>query len=304
MADTSTTDWIIEQSRRFPLLTADQEIELSRQVQTWLALKDKPNPTASERAAIRRGKRAYDRFFLCNVRMCVAIANRYTRRGGNLLQEDLIQEGIIGLQRAIVKFDATRGYKFSTYAFNWIRQSISRAINNTGKQVRLPEHAYRALRKAREFMTSYEETHGRRPPLEQAAEHAGVQLETLKNFLRHSGPVISLDDMVRNAANSAETGSTYLDLVAAEIPAPLLMEELDNLRSMMPRLMDSLSDHQQEIIRRRYFLDKPDPYDAIGRDMCVSRERIRQIHDKSVRQLRMKVSALAAPADIQALQSA
>lgn len=304
MAESTTADWIIEQSRRYPLLTASEEIELSRQVQTWLALKDKPSPTPSERAAIRRGKRAYDRFFLCNVRMCVAIANRYSRRGGNLLQEDLIQEAILGLQRAIVKFDSTRGYKFSTYAFNWIRQSISRGINNTGKQVRLPEHAYRALRKAREFMTRYEEEHGCRPPLEQVAQHADVQLETLKNFLRHSGPVISLDDMVRNAANSSETGSTYLDLVAAETPAPMLMEEMDNLRQLMPRLMDALGEHQQEVLQRRYFLDKPDTYNAIAKDMRVSRERIRQIHDKSVRQLRMKVTALAGPADIQALQSA
>ncbi|MFZ9570317.1 MAG: sigma-70 family RNA polymerase sigma factor [Vulcanococcus sp.] len=305
MFDTSAADWIIDRSRRYPLLTADQEIELSRQVQTWLALKDKPNPSASERAAIRRGKRAYDRFFLSNVRMCVALAARYTRRGGNLLYEDLIQEAIVGLQRAIIKFDSTRGYKFSTYAFNWIRQSISRAINSKGKPVRLPEHAYRAMRKASEFIASYENQHGCRPPIDLVATHAEVQVETLKTFLRHTGPVISLDDSVRNAAaGNRDTGSTYLDLIAAEVQAPLLMDELDNLRSMMPRLMSGLKKEQQEVIRRRYLQDKPDTYQQIGNDLKVSRERVRQVHDNSIRQLRFKVNALARPEDIQALRSA
>lgn len=299
MADSSTADWIVAQSHRHPLLTAAEEIELARQIQDWLKLKDKKDLTRQERAAVRRGKRAYDRFFCGNIRLAVSIANRYTRRGGNLLAEDLIQEGILGLHRAIEKYDPTSGYKFSTYAYWWIRQAIHRSINSKGKTIRLPEHAYRYLRIASEFVAEYEMEHRRRPPIDLVAKAAGLQTETLKCFMRYAGPVVSLDE--KASAITGTNGGTFLDIVAAETPEPSIVDELEGTVTVMLKAMANLNETQQEVLRRRYLEMDQATYQQIATDHGVSRERIRQVHDNTLRIMRNRLSNLgyslnAAPA--------
>jgi RNA polymerase primary sigma factor len=299
MADNTTVDWIIERSRRFPLLTPAEEIQLGRQVQNWVALQQKANPTREEQAIMRRGKRASDRLFACNIRLVVTIANRYRHVGGNLLPEDLIQEGMIGLQRAIVKFDPSRGYKFSTYAFAWIRQAISRGINSKGKHIRLPEHAYRIINKASEFMFDHEQEHQVLPPLQLVAAHTQVPMATLKRYMQHVAPVHSLDASMRGCDSG-----TFLDLVADAPMGLSYADEIGTQAADISKAMECLRPEQQDVLRRRYFLARPDTYEAIAKDMGVSRERVRQISAQALRLLRLKLSHAPVPVGTPALQCA
>lgn len=303
MADSSTVDWIIERSKRYPLLTPTEEIELARDVQAWLPIRYKDNLSKEEKSIARRGKRAYDRFFLCNVRLVVMMANRYTKRGGSLMAEDLIQEGILGLQSAIIKFDPARGYKFSTYAFNWVRQAICRAINSYGKTIRIPEAAYRVLRLASEFVTEYENAHGHKPPLSKVAASVHVQEITLRSYMRHQSLVCSLDEQVKGNGNSKDR-MTILEMIADEISEPSVISEVDNVIETMLEVVSTLKEDDQQIIMRRYFKADPDPYRIIAEECGVSRERIRQRHDQAMRYLKVKISSTVKPADIQALQCA
>lgn len=302
----NSVDWILNQSHSFPLLTAEQEIVLNRHVMTWLEVRDLPNPNRTQRAQIRRGKRAYDAFFLSNIRLVVHVAKRYTQFAGSLGLDDLIQEGLIGLERAIVKFDSTRGYKFSTYAFNWIRQSINRAISYKSRTIRLPCHAIDVLKKAYDFINEQYRVSGTRPPMAQVAKHCGIELATLKAYLPYNGAMISLDD--KCTVNGADEASSLLEMIADTSAYSINeLDEYDDLVESLRDIMAGLSDEETLIIHRRWFDDgkiTANSFGALARELGVSRQAVTQRHDRALRRLRMQLITRTRPADTPALQCA
>lgn len=298
-------DWLMTQSKRYGLLTAEDEIELSRQVQSWLQLKDEPKLTPEQQATVRRGKRAYDRFFMSNIGMVVKLANRYNQShiAGSLTIEDLVQEGLFGLQRAIVMFDATRGYKFSTYAFNWIRQCICRGVERRAHMIYMPCTTHDMIRKARKYMRQCEQIDGQTPSIASTAKAIGADEAKLRKALHFNQPVYSLDEAAPNQGQGRLT-ATLLDMLASDAPDPSAVAELDNIMQAIPKMLHLLKPEQQEIIRRRYLRSIPDSYGEIARDWGVSREAVRQTHDRTMNVLRVQFSRVVEPADIQALQCA
>lgn len=288
-------DWLIRESHRFPLLTAAQEIQLARQVQAWLAIRDKPQLTKRERAIERKGRRAYEQFFLANIRLVASAAGRCVRISGSLTFEDLMQEGLIGLERAIVKFDHTRGYKFSTYAFNWIRQSINRAISRHSRLIRLPDNCTIYIKEAKEFSATYELEHGRKPTLEQMAAHCKLKPHTLKAYMVHALEVISLDQRLKHSGGNHEDLSTFLELIPAPEADESLQVELDMLRDEIDQALGQLTHKQYQVIQRRYGMDDPVSYANIAAELStpehkLTRQAIQQHHDMAVRKLRMRLA--------------
>lgn len=307
MSAADSVDWIVQHSRRYPLLTPQQEIELSRQVQAWLPLRDQPKLSKREKGIARRGQRAFETFFLANIRLVVTIASKYTQVSGTLQLEDLIQEGMLGLERAIVKFDHTRGYKFSTYAFNWIRQSIFRGISNKARTIRLPCSAFLTMRAARRFIADYHHEHGKAPELGLVAEHCKIQVHTLRAMMRHDGNITSLDANV-NLGN--DDGSTYLDF----IPDPSsLDDQLDDLSVDAAKLIpiiEGLCPEDQQLLQLRYFHsnDRGASFNAIASQMGISRSGALDRHSRCLKRIRRQFHALpaadAARPDIPAPQCA
>lgn len=297
----SSVDWLLQQSHNYPLLTSEQEIILNRYVREWLELRDKEHPTKKEQAVIRRGKRAYDRFFLSNIRMVVHVAGRYKRFVGSMGLEDMIQEGMLGLERAIVKFDATRGYKFSTYAFNWVRQSINRSISNKSRMIRLPDNAILVIKKAYDYMNQQQRQNGRRPTVEELAEYCDVSVHTIKNYMPHGAPVISLDDKCRTEKGDA---SSLVDMIADESNTNEL-DEFSDMTTSLLTLFHQLDNVDRQILERRYWcVDKETPTNAaMARELGITREAVRMRHNKVMTRLRVKLSQ-AGPAGTQAQQYA
>lgn len=288
---TESIDWLVNQSRNHPLLTAEQEIILARQIQAWLPLRGKTLLTREERATVRRGKRAYDAFFAANIRLVVTIANRYRRIVTTMAIEDTVQEGMLGLERAIVKYDPSRGYKFSTYAFSWVRQSIGRAIANQDRMIRVPLHGTVLIKQAMDWSKEYRREHGRAPTLEQIATGISVSLEQLRLYMQHNATVMSLDAPVRTEAT--DSPSTYLELITDAPAEDAFSDSFDSER--LDEALATLTERELFILRERYApststLRQATTYAAIGERLGVSRERVRQEHDRTIRRLRLRLT--------------
>jgi RNA polymerase primary sigma factor len=298
----SSVDWILQQSHRFPLLTAEDEIMLARQVQAWQALADVKSPSKRQKAIITKGRRARDRFFLSNIRLAVNVAGRYQKFGGTLTLEDLIQEGLIGLDSAITKFDPALGYKFSTYSYWWIRQGITRSINKYSRVIHLPTAANDSIRKAVDFMQEHSRKHGRLPAVEKVAEVCNVGTKTLLGYLNHNANVISLDQPM---LSSSDHGS-FMDLVADTSDQDRSTGELDLIGEMVLDAVSSLPETYQRVVKERYLNGKnvPTPYQVIGEELHISRESARKMHDHALNRLRLTLGGLTGQECIQALQSA
>ena len=202
----------LNSASRTDLLTAEEEITLARQIQGWLSVEKEEHLTKEQRRTIKLGRAAYQRFFQANIKLVVYIAKKYAHNTDSMTIDDLIQEGCIGLSHGIRKFDPERGYKFSTYGYWWIKQSIHRAIEMTDKMVRLPVNARHLMHRIRKYQTHCLAEHGKMPTAQECAEHAGVSLECLKYYMMHNGGTISLDAYIRRN----EANSTYIDVVADE----------------------------------------------------------------------------------------
>lgn len=279
-------DWLLHQARRYPLLTGEQEIQLARLIKDWHELRDKPDKTSLEAARCRRGQRAYRSFFNANIRLVVKIAGWYNRKSGSLAFEDLISEGMLGLHSAINKFEPSKGYKFSTYAVWWIRQSISRAIETKSAMIYLSGSAQQLARRAQRYIIDEELRTGTKPSLEAVAEHFRTTVENLRLYMAHRQTLVSLDAPVLN--NGKKQDSHLVDLI--EDPnSTLEIDEMSELQQLLPKLLADLSPTEQDIVLRRHLYGKPDTYSAISKDHGVSRERIRQVHERALRNMRIKL---------------
>jgi len=276
--------WFLTSICREPLLTASEEIELGNQVQKMMRLLDQGGLTSSEEArALKLGKRSKERMMRANLRLVVSVAKKYQGKGLDL--QDLIQEGTLGLERAVEKFDPTRGYKFSTYAFWWIRQSMTRAIATQGRVIRLPVHLSERLAVIKRVTHELSHKLGAVPTRKEIAEVMGITIEEIDSVLRQSLTTSSLDEPV-----NANEGKSFLgDLIAdSQKNEPLEDIEISMYKEQLVKWIDQLSEQEQQVITLRFGLEDSNKktLTEIGRLMEISRERVRQIELKSLRKLR------------------
>ena len=282
--------WYLATIGRIPLLTPAEEIELGNQVQAMMALTEDGSRefqdgelTTAERRLLRIGRRAKERMMKANLRLVVSVAKKYQGKGLELL--DLIQEGSLGLERAVEKFDPTRGYKFSTYAFWWIRQSMTRAIACQSRTIRLPVHLSERLTTIRKVSLDLAHKLGAMPSRVEIAEAMDIPLDELDSLLRQALTTSSLDAPV-----NGEEGRSFLgDLIAdSSLDEPLEIVEQRIHHEQLGRWLSHLSEQEQHVLRMRFGLEGNERHTLaeIGRLMEVSRERVRQVELKALRKLR------------------
>jgi RNA polymerase primary sigma factor len=265
-------------------LTASEEIELGNHVQKMMKLLNQAEIVSSEDTrALRLGRKSKERMMRANLRLVVSVAKKYQGKGLDL--QDLIQEGTLGLERAVEKFDPTRGYKFSTYAFWWIRQSMTRAIATQGRAIRLPVHLSERLAVIKKVTHELSHKLGAIPTRREIAEVMGTTIEEIDSVLRQSLTTSSLDEPV-----NANEGKSFLgDLIAdSQKNEPLEDIEISMYKEQLGKWIDQLNEQEKQVITLRFGLEDSNrmTLTEIGRLMEISRERVRQIELKSLRKLR------------------
>ena len=275
----------LEAISRYPLLTTQQEIQLARKIAQYMELRDKPDPTPAEQRLIKAGLKARATMVNCNLRLVVHIAKRYTGRIKSMDMLDLCQEGNIGLQRAAEKFDASRGYKFSTYAYWWIRQSLKRAIDSKERMIKIPIHMIDRIFKALQVEIEFMKEHSRKPSKTELAEVMGLTVEQLLALVDCNSVHISLDELV------TDDGNSLLDLIAS--PEVDIDFDLDHSKEHVQLALSYLTDMEQDIINKRYNEDLT--FTAIAKDHNVCRERIRQKMTSAHRKLGKMMSEYTFP---------
>ncbi|MBF8185033.1 sigma-70 family RNA polymerase sigma factor [Nonomuraea sp. K274] len=274
----------LAQIGRTPLLTAGEEVELAKRIEAGVYARhrlDEGHGDGELAAIAADGELAKDHMLRANLRLVVSTARKYYRRGWPLL--DLIQEGNLGLIHAVEKFDYTRGYKFSTYATWWIRQSIDRGLADKSRAVRLPVHVADQVAKVNRLERELETLLGREPADEEVARAADVTVERLAHLRKVSRDVVSLDTPL---GDDAET--RFGDLLADEtIPASEVMEHRA-LAEELREVVDRLPEREAVIITLRYGLSdgKTHTYQEIGDMLGLTRERIRQLERRALGALR------------------
>ncbi len=264
----TTTDALqlfLNEAGRYPLLTAEEEVELAKRVE-------------------RGDKEAKDRMVNSNLRLVVSIAKAYQGHGVSLL--DLIQEGTIGLIRAVEKFDWRRGFKFSTYATWWIRQAVQRGVANKGRTIRIPTHVVereqRIARAERKLLTKL----GRAPAAEELAKETRLSLKHVREALATPRAVTSLDRPIGD-----EGDATLGELFPSDEARPEREVELSLTEEALHRALRKLPDREREVIKLRYGINgdvSPASLEEIGRRLQITRERVRQLESNALERLALE----------------
>jgi RNA polymerase primary sigma factor len=280
----------LKQIGKVALLNAEQEVELAMRIEAGLFAEDKlqhstglSKPEERElRWVARDGQRAKSHLLGANLRLVVSLAKRYTGRGMQFL--DLIQEGNLGLIRAVEKFDYTKGFKFSTYATWWIRQAITRAMADQARTIRIPVHMVEVINKLARVQRQMLQDLGREPTPEELARELDMTPEKVVEVQKYGREPISLHTPLGEDGDS-EFGDLIEDTEAV-VPADAVGFTM--LQKQLESLLDSLSEREAGVIRMRFGLGdgQPKTLDQIGDTFGVTRERIRQIESKTMAKLR------------------
>jgi RNA polymerase primary sigma factor len=288
MAGSDAVTFWLDGAGRQPLLTTAEEVHLGGLVRCW---QDHPKgPELAPALIKRRGIRARDRFVSANLRL-VAHVCRITRPalGAHITDSDLpdlLQAGAIGLMRGAERFDPARGYKFSTYAYWWIRQGMTRAIDNSARTIRLPIHISEKLSKMRRISRELSHRLGRQPNRLELSHAMDMQPEELEELITQSAPCASLDAHARGDEDRSTLGELIAD--------PASNEHMDSMdrhlqKEHLGAWMAQLNEREQKIIKLRFGLEGAEPLTLaeIGRLIDVSRERVRQLESKAIMKLRL-----------------
>ena len=262
VATTDALQLFLNEAGRWPLLTADEEVELSKRIE-------------------RGDKEAKERMINSNLRLVVSIAKRYQGHGLSLL--DLIQEGIIGLIRAVEKFDWRRGFKFSTYATWWIRQAVQRGVANKSRMIRIPVHIAEREQRIARAERDLAPHLGRQPTEEEVAKQAKLPLKQVREVRQAARAITSLDKPIGRKGERALS-----DLVGGGQAAPEEDVTVSLEQEILRRAVAQLPEREREVVKLRYGLNgdrDPASLEAIGRQLGITRERVRQIEAKALEQL-------------------
>ena len=284
---------------RIPLLEHDEEILLGRQVQRLMEIKaceellSNPNKeqladslglTIKElRKEIRAGEKAKDKMVTANLRLVVSVAKKYTKRNMELL--DIIQEGTIGLVRGVEKFDPGRGYKFSTYAYWWIRQGITRAIAEKSRAIRLPIHVTENLNKLKKAQRELSQMNGYMPNVFQLSDHLELTVDEIKDLMCKARQPTSLEIKIGENRDTA-----LIDLLEDETQLPDMLLDQQFIKEDIRELITELPEMQAAVISMRYGIGdemlEPMSMTAIGQVLNMSRDRVRTLEHKALKALR------------------
>ena len=273
--DTVTSDGItiddpvkvyLKEIGRVPLLTPDEEVQLALDIQK----------------GGKDGERAKQRLSEANLRLVVSIAKRYVGRGMQFL--DLIQEGNLGLIKAVEKFDHTKGFKFSTYATWWIRQAITRAIADQARTIRIPVHMVETINKVKKVSSQLLHENGHEPSAEEIAERLDMPVDKVREIMRVAQEPVSLETPIGEEEDS-HLGDFIPD---EEAPVPAEAASQTLLKEQLADVLKTLTPREEKVLRLRFGLEdgRPRTLEEVGKEFNVTRERIRQIEAKALRKLR------------------
>ncbi|WP_341531895.1 RpoD/SigA family RNA polymerase sigma factor (plasmid) [Nostoc sp. UHCC 0302] len=296
----------LKEIARYPLLTPEQEISYARLVQQMMAIEQQRQVialqlnrklTAGELAAalgkteaeiesiIHQGERAKQKMVTANLRLVVSVAKKYQNR--NLEFLDLIQEGTLGLYRGVEKFDPNKGYKLSTYVYWWVMQSITRAIAEQSRTIRLPIHINEKLNKIKKIKRELSQSLGRKPTVVEIAEELKVKPEQVREYIQADRKLVSLEMRV-----GSEQDTELSELLADENVSPDEQLNFSLMRQNLKDLLASLTPIQREVLTLRFGLENDHQLSLtqVGDRLNLSRERIRQLENKALTILRRQQS--------------
>ena len=261
----NTMKMYLKEIEEYPMLSAKEEVELAK-------------------AIIDSSEEAKEKFINANYRLVVSIAKRYRKESVDML--DLIQAGNIGLIKAVEKYDYKKGFKFSTYATWWIKQSITRYIDDCENTIRIPVHLHQRINFVKRKKQELANVLQREPSMEELAEVCELEVDKVLDILKRDKNIVSLDTPIKEDEDSSlvefiPSDAHFGDVVIHEV-------EQNNLREKIDEVLTDLSDQEQQVLRMRFGLDDDTPktLEEIGKVFGVTRERIRQIEAKAIRKLR------------------
>ena len=256
----------LERASRHALLSRAEELNLARRVRS--------GDEAARRKLVEK-----------NLRLVVSVAKKYRGASPGLSMEDLVQEGNVGLLKAVDKFDPERGYRFSTYATYWIRQSVGRAVANKGRIIRVPVHRGEKIREAHSARNDLLTALGREPTREEIAVHLGWTLEEVRLTMTSTTDAVSLDRPLSTGEGTALIGDFVVDEIASDATENVVRDlEISHLKATVERLPERC----RQVIIRRYGLDgqEPSTLSEIGAELGVTKERVRQLQHEAERRLK------------------
>jgi RNA polymerase primary sigma factor len=286
-----TVGLYLKEMSRVSLLSVEEELSLAKRIEAGREarvelVENAPEMTKEREQELRvltkDGEQAWEHLIKANTRLVVSVAKKYIGRGVPFL--DLIQEGNLGLMKAVEKFDYTRGFRFSTYATWWIRQAITRSIADQGRTIRIPVHMIDRIRELYKVSHELEQNLGRKPFANEIAEVMKVNIRKVQWMMRISWLPLSLESPVGDEEDS-ELGMFVED---DQTPSPMEVTYKSMLRDKIDEVLNSLSPREARILRLRFGLDNGRSYtlEEVGQKFGLTRERIRQIEGKALRQLR------------------